>query len=338
MTHLKSDIVSGSASVSRGEGTKIKGSGERGGVVETKGPSSHDSPAREGGSDQFSPNCSTGGDKACLPFIRVLRVTPLTRNFPLNSHNRRLCNLRQMTESHLKRKQIHLTLMNNQTSTHEMRQNSISGLFMTALISHLQVRSVFLFFQCWLYLYTVFIPLWLFRIPLSWLICLSSERKVVPACARKSLNSPLPCKNTSLWCRWDNSIKVWVKFSNLFINLLGWHSCGSRRAASTSPNLQLSARSGQRWRAFGRTVQQHPIFCFFSPASAGKSQSDSDFSGSWTKRHAAGAEEEREGEEGVWKSLAKQQGGLEDRGGETDAQPAEERQAHPGRLKELTPL
>lgn len=137
MTHLNSDIFPGSASVSRGEGTKIKGSRERGGVVETKGPSPHDSPAREGGSDQSSPNCTTGGDKACLPFIRVLRVAPLTRNFPLNSHNRRLCDLRKITASHLKRKQIHLTLMNNQARTHEMRQNYFSWLFTTALISRL---------------------------------------------------------------------------------------------------------------------------------------------------------------------------------------------------------
>lgn len=85
-------FFSGSAIGSRGEGTKIKGSGERGGAVETKGPSPHDSPAREGGSDQSSPNCTTGGDEACLPLLRGLRVAPPTRTFPLNSHNRRLCN------------------------------------------------------------------------------------------------------------------------------------------------------------------------------------------------------------------------------------------------------
>lgn len=37
--------------------------------------------------------------------------------------------------------------MNNQASTHEMRQNYISGLFTTALISRLRFRSVFLFFS-----------------------------------------------------------------------------------------------------------------------------------------------------------------------------------------------
>lgn len=34
--------------------------------METKGPSPHDSPAREGGSDQFTQNCTTGGNKTCL--------------------------------------------------------------------------------------------------------------------------------------------------------------------------------------------------------------------------------------------------------------------------------
>lgn len=74
------------------------------------------------------------------------------------------------------------------------------------------------------------------------------------------------------------------------------------------------------------------------PASAGKPQSDSDFSDSWAQRLAAGAEEEGEGEEGVWESVAEQQGGLEDRGGETDGQPGPERQAHWGSMTDFTPL
>lgn len=45
------------------------------------------------------------------------------------------------------------------------------------------------------------LTLWLVRIHPRWLIYLSSGRKVAPACARRSLNSPLPYRNTSLWCR-----------------------------------------------------------------------------------------------------------------------------------------
>lgn len=45
----------------------------------------------------------------------------------------------------------------------------------------------------------------------------------------------------------------------------------------------------------------------FSPAPAGKSRSDGVFSDSSTQRHLAGAEGEREGEEGGGQSLAELQ-------------------------------
>lgn len=76
----------------------------------------------------------------------------------------------------------------------------------------------------------------------------------------------------------------------------------------------------------------------FLPASAGRSQSDCDLPDGWTQRPAAGAEEEGEGEEGVWESLAEQQGGLEEPGGQPDGQPGQERRAHSGSLTDFTPL
>lgn len=72
----------------------------------------------------------------------------------------------------------------------------------------------------------------------------------------------------------------------------------------------------------------------FSPASAGKSQSDGVLSDSSTQRHSTGAEGEREGEEGCRKSLAEQQSRQGERGEETSGRPGEERQTHRGKVQE----
>lgn len=72
----------------------------------------------------------------------------------------------------------------------------------------------------------------------------------------------------------------------------------------------------------------------FSPASAGKSQSDGVLSDCSTQRHSTGAEGETEGEEGGRKSLAEQQRGQGERGEETAGRPGEERQTHRGKVQE----
>lgn len=126
-------FLSGFASSSRGEGAKVKGSRERGGVVETEGPSPHDSPAREGSSDRSSPNCTAGGKKhVCLLnthegsspdhhrspksiftainlwensrslLIWVNLLTSITIS-TASDCNRSPCNLEQIKVSHLKR-------------------------------------------------------------------------------------------------------------------------------------------------------------------------------------------------------------------------------------------
>lgn len=56
--------------------------------------------------------------------------------------------------------------------------------------------------------------LWLVRIHLRWLIYLSWGRKVAPACARRSLISPVPCRTTSSWCRWDDRGLLGLRFGN----------------------------------------------------------------------------------------------------------------------------
>lgn len=79
------------------------------------------------------------------------------------------------------------------------------------------------------------------------------------------------------------------------------------------------------------------IHVAFSPESAGESQPDGVFSRSPAQRHSAGAEGEREAEEGGGESPAEQPRGRRARGEEAEGQPGEERQTHRGECRNHNP-
>lgn len=71
-----------------------------------------------------------------------------------------------------------------------------------------------------------------------------------------------------------------------------------------------------------------------SPEPAAEPQSDGVLPVRATQRHPAGAEGEREGEEGGGQSVAEQQRGPRERGEEAEGQSGEERQTHRGAVQE----